>query len=85
MTSIWDSLMKNAEIIYKNLEKEKQERKSAMEKQKKELFARRDSISTMKKFKTFGLEDEDEDIELTYERKYPSYLERIAKKHKIKF
>jgi hypothetical protein len=86
MSSIWNSLMENAEIIFKNVEKEKQERKSAMEIQKKELFTRRESITTMKKLRKFGLEDEEEeDIELTYNRKYPSYLERIAKKHKFKF
>jgi hypothetical protein len=83
MSSIWASLMENAEVIYKNLEKEKQERKLELEKEKRKLSERRETITTMKRLKSFGLDDEEDSVELTYDRKYPSYLERIAKRHKL--
>lgn len=83
MSKIWKNLLDSAEIIYKNLEKEKYIKKSKAEKEKKELMTRRETISTTKRLKSFGLEDEDESIELKQERKFPSYLERMIKKHKL--
>lgn len=81
MSKIWESLLNDAKIIYKKGEKERQQKIKDIEKQKQQLLTKRETISATKRLKSIGLEnDEDEEIELKYERKFPSYLERIAKK-----
>jgi len=84
LTKIWESLLSDVEIIYKKLEKEKQEKRKRLEKERQELLERRETISATKRLRSMGLEDEEEEsIELKQERKYPAYLERMAKKYKL--
>jgi len=81
MSKIWDNLLSDAEIIYKKLQKEKQKKIKEITKQREELMTKRETISATKRLKSFGLKDEEEEsVELDYKRKYPSYLERMAKK-----
>lgn len=83
LNTIWSNLLNNAKEIYTKLEKEKQQKRKERESQRKELLSKRETISTMKKLKTFGLEDTDEDLELIQERKYPEQLEKMVKKYKL--
>ena len=85
LSEIWENLLKYAKKIYDKLETEKEKKIIQLEKEKQELKMKRETISATKKLKSIGLteDEEEESVELSYERKLPEYLERIAKKHKF--
>ena len=84
LSEIWENLLKDAKKIYDKLESEKEKKITQLEKERQELKIKRETISATKRFKSIGLtEDEEDSVELSYERKLPEYLERIAKKHKF--
>jgi flagellar biosynthesis regulator FlaF len=81
MSKIWQSLLNDAKIIYNKLEKEKVSKIQEIEKEKEALKLKRETISAAKKLKSIELSDDEDDLtELKSDKKYPPYLERIAKK-----